>query len=196
MGETKKLNVSEKLMLVQEKLRAPKTEYNSFGKYKYRNTESILKAVKPLLSEVKALITLEDDVVFLEGRYYVKTTASFVDVESGEKISTSASAREEENKKGMDGSQITGAAGSYSRKYALNGLLLIDDNKDADATNNGEPKKPAPAKPKSSKARDEILKYIKENNLAMNDVAKEFGLSGTTTDEVYISTLEALKARA
>lgn len=196
MGETKKLNVSEKLMLVQEKLRAPKTEYNSFGKYKYRNTESILKAVKPLLSEVKALITLEDDVVFLEGRYYVKTTASFIDVESGEKISTSASAREEENKKGMDGSQITGAAGSYSRKYALNGLLLIDDNKDADVTNNGEPKKPAPAKPKSSKARDEILKYIKENNLAMNDVAKEFGLSGTTTDEVYISTLEALKARA
>ena len=196
MGETKKLNVSEKLMLVQEKLRAPKTEYNSFGKYKYRNTESILKAVKPLLSEVKAVITLEDNVVFLEGRYYVKTTASFIDVESGEKISTNASAREEENKKGMDGSQITGAAGSYSRKYALNGLLLIDDNKDADATNNGEPKKPSPAKPKSSKARDEILKYIKENNLAMNDVAKEFGLSGTTTDEVYISTLEALKARA
>ena len=100
MGETKKLNVSEKLMLVQEKLRAPKTEYNSFGKYKYRNTESILKAVKPLLSEVKAVITLEDNVVFLEGRYYVKTTASFIDVESGEKISTNASAREEENKKG------------------------------------------------------------------------------------------------
>ena len=196
MGETKKLNVSEKLMLVQEKLRAPKTEYNSFGKYKYRNTESILKAVKPLLSEVKALITLEDDVIFLEGRYYVKTTASFIDVESGEKISTSASAREEENKKGMDGSQITGAAGSYSRKYALNGLLLIDDNKDADATNNGEPKKPAPTKPKSSKARDEVLKYIKENSLVMADIAKEFGLSKDTTDEVYTSTLEALKARA
>ena len=196
MGETKKLNVSEKLMLVQEKLRAPKTEYNSFGKYKYRNTESILKAVKPLLSEVKALITLEDDVIFLEGRYYVKTTASFVDVESGEKISTSASAREEENKKGMDGSQITGAAGSYSRKYALNGLLLIDDNKDADATNNGEPKKPTPTKPKSSKARDEVLKYIKENSLVMADIAKEFGLSKDTIDEVYTSTLEALKARA
>ena len=196
MGETKKLNVSEKLMLVQEKLRAPKTEYNSFGKYKYRNTESILKAVKPLLSEVKALITLEDDIVFLEGRYYVKTTASFVDVESGEKISTSASAREEENKKGMDGSQITGAAGSYSRKYALNGLLLIDDNKDSDATNNGEPKKPVPTKPKSSKARDEVLKYIKENSLVMADIAKEFGLSKDTTDEVYTSTLEALKARA
>ena len=152
--------------------------------------------MKPLLSEVKALITLEDDVIFLEGRYYVKTTASFVDVESGEKISTSASAREEENKKGMDGSQITGAAGSYSRKYALNGLLLIDDNKDADATNNGEPKKPAPAKPKSSKARDEVLKYIKENSLVMADIAKEFGLSKDTTDEVYTSTLEALKARA
>jgi len=196
MGETKILNVSEKLMFVQEKLRAPKTEYNAFGKYKYRSTESILKAVKPLLSEVKAVITLEDEVVFLEGRYYVKTTASFIDVETDEKIFTNAFAREEENKKGMDGSQITGAAGSYSRKYALNGLLLIDDNKDSDGTNNGAPKKPAPTKPKSSEARNAVLKYIKENSLIMKDIAGEFGLSKDTTDEVYISTLEALKARS
>ena len=195
MGETQKLNIYEKLKFVQTKLRAPKTEYNSFGKYKYRNTESILKAVKPLLSEVSAAITLEDEVVYLEGRYYVKTVAYFIDVESNEKISTSAYAREEETKKGMDGSQITGAAGSYARKYALNGLLLIDDNKDSDATNNGAPP-PSPKKTKSSKARDEVLSYIKENNLVMADIAKEFGLSKDTNDEVYISTLEALKARA
>lgn len=196
MGESKKLNIHEKLSQVQSKLVAPKTEYNSFGRYNYRSTESILQAVKPLLSEVNAVITLEDELIFVEGRHYVKATATFIDIDSDQKISVSASAREEESKKGMDGSQVTGAASSYSRKYALNGLLLIDDNKDADATNTGEDKKPTPQKAKSSKARNDLLKYIKENNLVMADIAKEFGLTKDTTDEVYVSTLEALKARA
>ena len=197
MGEIKKLNVAEKLLVVQSRLRAPKTEYNSFGKYKYRNTESILKAVKPLLKEVNALITLEDEVVFIEGRHYMKTKASFIDVETLETISTTASAREEEVKKGMSSDQISGACSSYSRKYSLNGLLLIDDNKDADVLNDGIPPKPkAQPKAKSSVARDEVLKYIKDNSLVMADIAKEFKLSHNTTDETYVSTLEALKARA
>ena len=197
MGEIKQMNVAEKLQVVQSRLRAPKTEYNAFGKYKYRNTESILKAVKPLLKEVNAVITLEDEVVFVEGRHYMKTTASFIDVETREVISTTASAREEEVKKGMSSDQISGACSSYSRKYSLNGLFLIDDNKDADVLNDGVPPKPkAPPKPKSSKARDEALKYIKENGLALADIAKEFGWVKNTTDEVFISTLEALKARA
>jgi len=120
-----------------------------------------------------------------------------MDVETREILTTTALAREEENKKGASADQVTGGCSSYARKFALNGMFLIDDSKDADLTNNGEPTKPkAPAKAKSSKARDEILKYIKEGGFVMAEIVEEFNLNKNTTDEVYISTLEALKARA
>lgn len=133
------MNIYEKLLTVQSKLKAPKSQFNSFGKYNYRNAEDILEAVKPLCAEVGALVILTDEVVFLNERYYVKATAKFIDTTpingTIQFIDVSASAREEYDKKGMDGSQITGASSSYARKYALNGLFAIDDTKDSDSTN-------------------------------------------------------------
>ena len=125
--------IYKKLLNIQRDLKAPKGQYNNFGKYSYRNAEDIMEALKPLLVENNAITYVEDDTIeYIGQRYYLVATISFVDVETGEKITVKARAREEENKKGMDGSQITGAASSYARKYALSGLFLIDDNKDAD----------------------------------------------------------------
>jgi hypothetical protein len=130
--------VYEKLLQIQSKLKVPKEQCNEFGKYNYRSCEDILEALKPLLTEAKAAVTLNDEIVQIGGRIYVKSTASFIDVEDKQVLTTTAYAREEETKKGMDGSQITGASSSYARKYALNGLFAIDDNKDSDTTNNQE----------------------------------------------------------
>ena len=129
------MEIYEKLLKVQEKLKAPKSQKNTFGGYNYRNCEDILEAVKPLLVEVKAIIVLSEEWVLVGERYYIKATAKFIDCETGKEITNYAFAREEEVKKGMDGSQITGASSSYARKYALNGLLSIDDTKDSDTTN-------------------------------------------------------------
>ena len=133
--EGKIMNVYEKLMTVQTKLRAPKGQYNSFGKYSYRSCEDILEALKPLLAEVGAVVNVSDEIKLIGDRFYVEATASFIDVETGERMIAKASAREAETKKGMDDSQVTGSVSSYARKYALNGLFAIDDNKDADSTN-------------------------------------------------------------
>ena len=118
------------LKKIQQKLKAPKSQRNSFGNYNYRSCEDILEAVKPLLAEEGALLLLADEMVQIGERYYIKATARFV--HDKESIEVSAYAREAEIKKGMDESQITGTASSYARKYALNGLFLIDDTKDAD----------------------------------------------------------------
>lgn len=128
-------NVYLKLVKVQNELKAPKSQYNSFGKYSYRNCEDILEALKPLLNEVKAIVNISDEIVLIGERYYVKATVKFIDAETGEVVEASAMAREEETKKGMDASQLTGSTSSYARKYALNGLFAIDDTKDADTTN-------------------------------------------------------------
>lgn len=129
------MTIYEKLTEIQTELKAPKGQYNSFGKYNYRNCEDILEALKPLLKNQSLVILLSDEVVMIGTRYYVKATATITDGEG--KISTTAYAREEESKKGMDGSQVTGASSSYARKYALNALFAIDDTKDSDTTNNG-----------------------------------------------------------
>lgn len=135
----------DKLLKIQAELRAPKSQTNKFGNYKYRSCEDILEAVKPLLNEQGLTLTLSDEIVEIGGRNYVKATACLHDGELHEgqlgQLVT-AYAREEETKKGMDGSQITGAASSYARKYALNGLFLIDDAKDSDHTNDGEETEP------------------------------------------------------
>lgn len=124
----------EKLIKIQSELKAPKSQRNSFGNYNYRNAEDILEALKPLLLENGCTLTLTDSIEFIGNRYYVKATATIFDGKDFKQVSSYA--REEESKKGMDGSQITGASSSYARKYALNGLFLIDDTKDSDATNN------------------------------------------------------------
>ena len=123
-------------MNIQTTLKAPKNLYNSFGNYKYRNAEGILEAVKPLLAENKMSMYITDDVQAVGERVYVKATVKVWDTETGEWVETSALAREALNKKGMDDSQITGTASSYARKYALNGIFLLDDTKDADTDEN------------------------------------------------------------
>ena len=133
--EGKIMNVYEKLMTVQTKLRAPKGQYNSFGRYSYRSCEDILEALKPLLAEVGAIVNISDEVKLIGDRFYVEATAMFLDCETGDSVVARASAREDETKKGMDLAQVTGSVSSYARKYALNGLFAIDDNKDSDATN-------------------------------------------------------------
>ena len=130
--------IYEKLFNVQQNLVAPKDQFNEFGKYKYRSCESILEALKPLLKENKMTVLLSDTIVEIGGRVYVEATATAFDFETGEGVSVTAAAREEESKKGMDASQVTGASSSYARKYALNGLFCIDDNQDSDSTNRGE----------------------------------------------------------
>lgn len=126
------MSVYEKLIKVQNELKAPKSKYNSFGKYKYRSLEDILEGVKPLLNKYNATLVISDTITQVGDRYYLSAEAAFIDTETGDKISNSAMARESADKKGMDDSQITGTASSYARKYALNGLFLIDDTKDAD----------------------------------------------------------------
>ena len=129
----------KELNTIQTKLNAPKDLRNTFGGYNYRSCESILEALKPLLAETECTLTLVDEIVFIGDRFYVKATATLKNA-NGETESAVAYAREEESKKGMDASQLTGATSSYARKYALSGLFAIDDNKDADATNKGDNK--------------------------------------------------------
>ena len=127
----------KELIAIQSELKAPKSQFNKFGGYKYRKAEDILEAVKPLLNKQKCTLTITDDIVMVGNRIYVKATATIKN-EKGECETTNGWAREEETKKGMDGSQITGASSSYARKYALNGLFAIDDNADSDTTNDGQ----------------------------------------------------------
>lgn len=127
----------KELIAIQSELKAPKSQFNKFGGYKYRKAEDILEAVKPLLNKQKCTLTITDDIVMVGNRIYVKATATIKN-EKGEFETTTGWAREEETKKGMDGSQITGASSSYARKYALNGLFAIDDNADSDTTNDGQ----------------------------------------------------------
>lgn len=142
---SKKLN--ERLAEIQSTLHAPKNQRNNFGNYNYRSCEDILEAVKPLLKGLT--LKLHDDMVMLGERVYVKATATISDGDYS--VEASAFARESESKKGMDSSQLTGSTSSYARKYALNGLFLIDDNKDADTDESKGGKPEAPKKPKSSK---------------------------------------------
>lgn len=157
----------KRLIEIQQKLKAPKNQYNSFGKYKYRSCEDILEGVKPLLSELGLALVIHDNVQFVEGRFYVVAYASLYDEEGKFVVSSTAYAREEETKKGMDGSQVTGAASSYARKYALNGLFAIDDTKDADATNTHD------KEPKKEKLNDSSI-YISLAKLTDLDLIKNF----------------------
>lgn len=158
------MKIVEQLRNVQFELKAPKGQRNTFGKYNYRSCEDILEAVKPLLDKEKITLCLDDSIEIIGNRFYVKATATLQN-EDGESIQNHAFAREAETKKGMDDSQITGTASSYARKYALNGLFLIDDTKDADTdeyhNQTGKSEKPqaAPPAPKliTSKQVEELL---------------------------------------
>lgn len=163
-------NIFEKLAMVQQTLKAPKNQYNSFGKYHYRSCEDILEGLKEPLKSVGAVVTINDDIEMIGDRVYVKATARFTD--GTETIENTAFAREEVEKKGMDASQITGATSSYARKYALNGLFLIDDNKDADSMDNGSEKsKPTPLNPK--KAEQQAIANSKIDQAKVNVLIKK-----------------------
>ena len=125
----------KELINIQSALKAPKNQFNAFGRYHYRSAEDILEAVKPLLSQQKCVLILTDDAIRIGERYYIKSTATITN-QDGASMSASGFAREDESKKGMDGAQLTGSTSSYSRKYALNGLFCIDDNKDSDMQTN------------------------------------------------------------
>ncbi|HBC0314712.1 TPA: ERF family protein, partial [Salmonella enterica subsp. enterica serovar Napoli] len=159
-----------RLAEIQEHLNAPKNQYNSFGKYKYRSCEDILEGVKPLLKGL--FLSISDEIVLIGDRYYVKATATITDGENSH--SASAMAREEENKKGMDAAQVTGATSSYARKYCLNGLFGIDDPKDADTDEHKQQQNAAPAKQTksspSSHAPEQVLKAFTEAAMQKNTV--------------------------
>lgn len=180
----------QKLINIQKDLKAPKSQYNSFGKYNYRNCEDILEAVKPLCAREGACLTLSDAIVQIGERYYIQATATLYDSETGDIINTvTAYAREEAEKKGMDGSQVTGAASSYARKYALNGLFNIDDTKDADSDEKGAPPtktgnreakgqasgKQTSAGQSSAQSAEERLKAAMEMEITIKNVKYKIG---------------------
>jgi hypothetical protein len=174
------------LMAVQAELKAPKNQHNSFGKYDYRSAEDIIEAVKPLLKENGLFLNMSDDIVLIGDRYYVKATVKVVDVVTGESVQTSALAREAAQKKGMDESQVTGTASSYARKYALNGLFAIDDNRDADTNEYAAQTRQNAAGARSTRnaytskgsANDEL------RSKAMHSLTKEMQRVGASGEEV------------
>ena len=129
------MGIQEKLMNIQYELKCNKSQYNSFGRYAYRSSEDILEAVKPLLYKYKATLVINDDIVLIGDRFYVKATSKITDIETGECVESTAFAREDESQKGMSSAQVTGSVSSYARKYSMNALFAIDDNKDADSIN-------------------------------------------------------------
>lgn len=178
-----------KVAKIQQELKAPKNQLNRFGGYKYRSCEDILEAVKPLLGEL--VLTVRDDIVEVGGRVYVKATATITD--GTNKIENTAFAREAESKKGMDESQITGASSSYARKYALNGLLCIDDTKDADATNTHEDKTPAE---KAKQTRAENKASFEERFSKAYSIFKQPNLKWSyNLEESFLRLMEEAKKR-
>ena len=147
-------DLTKKLATIQSRLKAPKNQYNSFGKYKYRSCEDILEALKPLANEQGCTITIEDSPIMVGEWHYIQATATLSDGYNSKSVK--AYARESETKSGMDSSQITGTASSYARKYALNGLFAIDDTKDADTMDNRQKVEPNPATKELAKVKAQL----------------------------------------
>ena len=169
----------KRLIDIQSRLKAGKTAFNSFGGYKYRSLETILEEVKPLLKEHSLLLNITDEVLMIGTRFYVKATARVVDPTGKLIAESSAFAREEESKKGMDSSQITGSCSSYSRKYAVSALFLIDDSKDADALN---------VKPEFTEAK---LKDYPDSRMKKNEQIWSSMFASGTTQESLIKQIES-----
>lgn len=186
------MNIYEKLLKAQVELKAPKGQYNSFGKYKYRSCEDILEALKPVLDKFKLTLFIKDDVIEVNTRNYVKATIVLVNIEKPDEIiETSALAREEETKKGMDGSQITGASSSYARKYALNGMFMIDDTKDSDSTNtHGKEEHKQDIVQEFLNSREGMIERLNEN--LSSDKLKRM-LTAYKVEELWQMTDEQLK---
>lgn len=183
------MSIYSKLTAIQNELKAPKNQYNSFGKYNYRNCEDILEAVKPILKKNACALHVEDSIECIGERFYVKATAYLYDCETGEYINSTAYAREEEAKKGMDASQVTGATSSYARKYCLNGLLLIDDTKDADSMDNTTPAaKPAPKATK--KTAPQPISQATQNHICANCNNPVIDAGGAKAEDIAKATIQ------
>lgn len=184
--------IYKKLSEVQAELKAPKGQYNSFGKYNYRSCEDILEAVKPILKKHGLVLFLDDSLETQGDRYYIRANAHLVDIESGDDLSISAYAREAAQKKGMDDSQTTGCASSYARKYALNGLFCIDDTKDADTdeyrnvTNNTQSR----SNSRNDGGKGNYTKATTQTAKSAPNATKEL----KTVDDFYEATIEWAKA--
>lgn len=192
--EIKDMNIYEKLINIQKELKAPKNNYNDFGRYNYRSCEDILEAVKPICFEYRAVLILSDDILNVGQSNYVEATAILINIDNPvEMVSNKAEARESIDKKGMDDSQITGTASSYARKYALNGLFNIDDTKDADTN---EYHNQITGNKKTNKNKDDL--YITEEQKAK---FKDLGITEESAivyckvkniDEILKATAEAM----
>lgn len=186
----------KELIAIQSELKAPKGQYNSFGKYKYRSAEDILEAVKPHCHKNNCVLTLSDTLENIGERYYIKATATLSN--GKESVSVTAYAREEESKKGMDGSQITGTASSYARKYALNGLFCIDDTKDAD-TDEYTSKTQGGAEEAKKKIMEretwkkKVLELAHKKGINAKELAEDYKLNEKTTADDFKKVYEDLK---
>lgn len=190
------MNIYEKLAAVQQELKAPKDKKNTFAGYSYRSAEGILEAVKPLLAKYKALIILDDDIVVKGDRYYIETRAMFIDIEATDRavqnmVSVTGCSREAAEKKGLDVSQVTGTTSSYARKYALNGLLLIDDTKDADTDEYAKQTKEDKPEEKPKK-KQPLTEYASEGALKTIKIMTE--KAGLSLDKILNKPLEQLTA--
>lgn len=193
------MNLYEKLSKIQVEMKCNKGQYNTFGKYSYRSCEDIQEAVKPYLKDLKCALIISDEIFMVGDRYYIKATATITDAENEASISNTSYAREEFDKKGMDASQITGAASSYARKYALNGLFCLDDTKDAD-TGKGEEKADKKPEDKTDKKpendfskHDELVGLFHLEIQRTGKSLKWFLESSKVSDAKYIKTVDLNK---
>lgn len=203
-------SLRSKLMNIQVELKAPKNQYNSFGKYKYRNIEDIQEALKPLLKKYDVALILADEIVEVGGRVYVKATAKLIDCDTNKVIETSAYAREADDKKGMDSAQVTGATSSYARKYCVSGLMLLDDTQDVDTEayqaeqkKKSSPKKaavqapsaePYEVKTESVSSRTLLREFCKKNNVNPNIIVQVCNLHQDSTEQEWADAYEYAKA--
>ena len=198
-------SILNKLQKIQSELDAPKKQYNNFGKYAYRNCEDILEALKPLLEKNSCVLIINDKIQQIENRFYITAFCTIYCTETGEFIENQAMAREEENKKGMDASQLTGSTSSYARKYALAGMFLIDDNKDSDSKDGKDDTKQDKKDEILSEAQiKRIYAIAKSKGKSIEDIAKviknDFGKTSTkdltrVEYDSICSRLEALEIK-
>lgn len=175
------MNIYEKLLNIQNELKVPKNQFNKFGNYKFRNCEDIMEAVKPLCKKYNSVLLVDDNIEQIGERFYIKATATFIDCENGENLQNNAYAREENDKKGMDASQLTGCASSYARKYALNGLFNIDDSKDSDSiTNEEHEEQEKTISEKLAKGLDLAIKQSGLNESFVNALLSGYGYTSTS----------------
>lgn len=193
------MNVYEKLLTMQQKLKAPKGQYSDFGGYYYRSCEDITEAAKPLLEEVKAVLLLTDEIIIVGNRIYVKATAKLLDAEGDGFVAVDGYAREAESRPKFDVAQLTGTASSYARKYALNGLFALDDTKDADAMPPAQQQaeKPAGGSQKPTQQAEKPAAKVTSHHLAqLQDMAKQKGVAVDSIVKGYkLNKLEEISAQ-